>query len=510
MSTSYDLVPYPGGAHRQTHPANSSAIATVLGLSPKRSGFRVLELGCGHGDNLTPMAYNLPDCEFVGIDLAPTAIERGRADVARLGLKNVRLEALDLMQFPQDAGQFDYIISHGLFSWVPDFVREKILAVYAAHLAPHGVGFISFNANPGGHLRDMLRQMMRRHTAGIDNPAQKIAAARRFLDSLVEEGKTGADVDSFSTMMRAEVERTRKTHDSVFYHDDLAEENGYFYFEDFAKRAAGHGLAFLSEAEFFQSTEDYYSGTRLELLEACGDDVIKHEQLRDYFKCRRFRQPLLVRADAPIERARDPKRILDLYATARVVPAERKLNLAPGAEVKFGKPGGASFATNHSLSKAMFAILADRWPQAVRVADLIAGAAANLAKAGAGAQYTGPAEQEQALEFLFDTYRANFTEITGVATPLSRRPAEKPRASAIARAQIVQGISATTLTHEDIRFETEIPRKLLALLDGTRDRAALLAELAPLHPEMNARDLEELLGEMGRMGFLHDEEAATA
>jgi len=503
MSTSYDLVPYPGGAHRQTHPGNTAAIAQVLGLAPKRSGFRVLELGCGHGDNLTPMAYSLPDCEFVGIDLAPTAIERGRADIARLGLKNMRLEAMDLMQFPADAGEFDYIIAHGLYSWVPDFVRTKILAIYAAHLAPQGVGFVSFNANPGGHLRDMMRQMMRRHTAGIDNPAQKIAAGRHFLESLVEEGATGAEADSFADLMRAEVERSRRTNDSVFFHDDLAEVNGYFYFEDFAADAARHGLAFLSEAEFFQSTEDYFKGARLELLEACGDDVIKHEQLRDFFKCRRFRQPLLVKAGAPIDRARDPRRILSLNATARVVPGDRKLNLAPGVEMKFGKPGGASFSTNHSLSKAVFGTLADRWPEAVPVAELIESAVARLSKAGAGPQHTGPAEREKALEFLFDTYRANFTEMHGIAPPLTRRPPDRPRASLIARTQLQSGISATTLTHEEIRFDTEIPRKLLVLLDGTRDRAALLEILAPLHPEMNPQALEELLGELGRMGFLH-------
>lgn len=502
MDTSYDRVPYPGGAHRQTHPSNSAAIATVLGMRPKCGRFRVLELGSGHGDNLTPMAYTLPDCEFVGIDLAPTAIERGRAEVARLGLANVRLEAMDLMEFPPQAGEFDYIIAHGLYSWVPDFVRAKILAICRDHLAPHGVAFISFNARPGGHLRDMLREMMRRHTRGIDAPQAKIAAARGLLEALIlSENK--AEQDPFADMMRREVERTKRTGDSVFFHDDLAEVNGYFYFEDFAADAARSGLAFLSEAEFFQGTEDYFSGERAELLAACGDDLIRREQLRDFFKCRRFRQPLLVRADAPIDRRLDPRRLLSLHAAARIVPSDRKLNLAPGVEMRFTKQGGADFATNHPLTKAVFGSLADRWPEALPVERLIEDAAARLTRAGAGKEHTGEAARAVTLEYLLDTYRANFIELHGAPAALSRRPPERPRASAFAREQLQSGISATTLCHEEIRFETEVPREVIKLLDGSRDRAALLAELAPRHAEMNLEKLEELLGELGRMGYLH-------
>jgi SAM-dependent methyltransferase len=504
MSTSYDLVPYPGGAHRQTHPSNAAAIATVLGMAPRRAGFRLLELGCGHGDNLTPMAYSLPDCEFVGIDLAPTAIERGRAEIERLGLKNLRLEAMDLMAFPADAGEFDYIIAHGLYSWVPEFVREKILAIYRAHLAPQGVGFVSFNANPGGHLRDMLRQIMRRHTAGIADPQQKIAAARGLLEALTQQDGVKEE-DAFAELMRLEVARTKRTSDSVFYHDDLAEINGFFYFSDFAADAARHGLAFLGEAEFFQATEEYFTGERAQLLDACGDDLIKREQLRDFFKCRRFRQPLLVRAETAIDRNLDPRRVLGLSAAARIMPAERKLNLAPGVEMKFTKPGGASFATNHPLTKAVFSSLADRWPEALPVAALIEQSAARLGKAGAGIEHTGEAARGVALDYLLDTFRANFIELHGVPPPVSRRPAEHPRASLLARMQLQNGISGTTLCHEEIRFETEVPRETLKLLDGSRDRAALLAVLAPGRPEMTAEKLEELLGELGRMGFLHGE-----
>ena len=505
MSTSYDLVPYPGGAHRQTHPSNSAAIAQMLGLNPKRSGFRVLELGCGHGDNLTPMAYHLPDCEFLGIDLAPTAIQRGRAEVARLGLKNLRLEALDLMEFPADAGQFDYIIAHGLYSWVPDFVRAKILAIYRDHLAPQGVGFISFNANPGGHIRDMLRQMMLRHTQGIEDPQRKIASARELLESIAEQNVPGTEADPFTDLVRAEVERTRRTADSVFFHDDLSEVNGFFYFSDFAAEAAHHGLAFLSEAEFFQGTEEFFTGTRRELLDACGDDLIRREQLRDNFKCRRFRQSLLVRAENTIERALDPRRLLSLHVTARTVPAERKVNLAPGVEMKFAKPGGASFTTNHSLTKAVFSTLADRWPEALPVDQLIDQSAEKITKAGAGETFTNEAARLVTLEYLLDTYRANFIEVQGVPAPITRRPSLKPRASLVARTQLETGIAATSLCHEEIRFDTEVPRTVLKLLDGTRDRAALLAAVQPAHPELTTETLEVLLGELGRMGFLHRE-----
>ena len=91
-SDSYDDVPYAGAAFPQTHPDRLVTLARLYGGEPQdveRS--RVLELGCGDGGNLIPMAYVLPDATLVGFDLNAAAVEHGRRTIEELRLGNIHL-----------------------------------------------------------------------------------------------------------------------------------------------------------------------------------------------------------------------------------------------------------------------------------------------------------------------------------------------------------------------------------------------------------------------------------
>src|SRR5947209_7580657 len=151
--TPYDTVAYRGFAYMETHPARLAALASFYGMDPPLvSRCRVLELGCGIGANLIPMAVQYPDSEFVGIDLS-SRIERGLSTIVAFGLKNIVLRHANIMEVDADYGQFDYIIAHGVYSWVPPEVREKMLAIFHDNLKPLGVAYVSYNAHPGSHLR---------------------------------------------------------------------------------------------------------------------------------------------------------------------------------------------------------------------------------------------------------------------------------------------------------------------------------------------------------------------
>ncbi len=91
---SYDQIPYPSLSYSQSHPDRLATVATLLGMSPVAvERCRVLELGCAGGGNLIPMAYGLPESQFVGIDISAHQIAEGQAAVAALGLKNITLRA---------------------------------------------------------------------------------------------------------------------------------------------------------------------------------------------------------------------------------------------------------------------------------------------------------------------------------------------------------------------------------------------------------------------------------
>src|SRR3954470_6442485 len=146
--TAYDSVPYPGNVQPTTHPDRLAVGASLCGMRPPDvERCRVLELGCGDGANLIPIAHTLPGCTAVGIDLAMSAVEHARATAQALSLTNVSFHQADVLALPDDlGGPFDYIIAHGLYSWVPAAVRDALLVACGRLLAPDGVAYVSYNA----------------------------------------------------------------------------------------------------------------------------------------------------------------------------------------------------------------------------------------------------------------------------------------------------------------------------------------------------------------------------
>ena len=265
--TAYDAVPYRTFPRRQTHPDRLAAVATLFGMTPAPlASCRVLEIGCGNGGNLIPLAYHLSRSRFLGIDLARTAIAAARKTAKHLKLANLELRAADLRTLDPSDGHFDYILAHGIYSWVPAEVRDRLLAICRARLAPNGVAFVSYNAFPGRYRRHALREMLLWATRGIEDPRKRLAAARKFPEA--------AGIP-----------------DDVLFHDDLAPVNQPVWFHEFASHAARHKLQYLGEAD---PHEMFDEAGRLQDLEG--------EQRLDFRKQRSFRQTLLCRAEVPLQR----------------------------------------------------------------------------------------------------------------------------------------------------------------------------------------------------------------
>ena len=181
-SFAYDILEYPSHVHPQMHPSRLAAIARLHGIAAASpADCRLLEVGCGDGLQLVTLAMAYPRSRFVGVDMSQAAIARGEAIRARLGLDNLQLVAADLLEWNPGPASYDYIVAHGFYSWVPDFVRERLLALCNEALAPAGIAYVSYNALPGCHIRRMLWEMMKFHTRDIDDPRGKIEQAQGFL-----------------------------------------------------------------------------------------------------------------------------------------------------------------------------------------------------------------------------------------------------------------------------------------------------------------------------------------
>ena len=191
--TSYEEVPYGSKPLYPTHPDCLATVATLMGMQPAAvENCRVLEMGCATGGNLIPMAATLPHSQFVGIDLSPRQIAEGQKLVDALGLTNIRLAPVSILDVDDAFGQFDYIICHGVYSWVPSAVQDKILEICSRNLAPQGVAYVSYNTYPGWHARGMVREMMGFHAKRFDDPSVRVGQARAFLE-FVAKGVTEPD-----------------------------------------------------------------------------------------------------------------------------------------------------------------------------------------------------------------------------------------------------------------------------------------------------------------------------
>lgn len=499
----YDEFPYPGYPFAQTHPDRLATVATLFGMSPAPvEACRVLELGCGDGGNLIPMALELPGSRFSGIDVAEAPVAKGRETVARLGLENIELRPLDVMEVTPEFGEFDYIIAHGLYSWVPAPVQEKVLEIAKANLAPRGVAFVSYNAYPGGHLKNMLREMLLLHVRNCREPAERIRQARALLRFL---GEAQEGQEPRHALLKAECEALLARGDGGIYHDELGGVNEPLYFSEFAGRAARHGLQYLAEAEFHQMQETKFPARVVEeLRRIAGDDRIAKEQYLDFLKCRKFRQTLLCHEQVPLEKQPDRAAVMSLYAACAARPTVERPDIDSDAVVRFETPQGAGMETRHPLAKAAIWGLGQVWPQCVRFNDLLG---AIRSRRRSVPQQPEGEEAEALAEILLGTFAVGLTELHAHEFRFVPAPGERPVASPLARLQAGQNEPVTTLRHTTLRIGDEVARRLLLLLDGTRDRAALLQAVAALPgitepPEALTAKLEESLDHLARLALL--------
>jgi SAM-dependent methyltransferase len=492
--TAYDHVPYPGHPHAETHPNRLAAIARLFGVdAPAVATARVLEVACGDGGNLIPIACSLPGARCVGFDLAPTAIERGRARIAQLGIANARLEVADLTTVGTAFGTFDYVIAHGLYSWVPRPVRDALLALVRDSLSPNGVALMSYNTYPGWHVGRLVREALRFHTREVGDPGERVAQAKALLDFLAVAHPAE---DAYGRLLAAESERIAKLSPGHLFHDDLAEVNDPVYFHQFVAHAGEFGLAFLAEADYATMAGADLPEAAREKLEPLRGDPVTYGQYLDFVKGRRFRGTMLCHARQRVATGPVPGAVKQLLAASCAVPDVRPVDLAAGADAHFRWGERASLKTDHPLAKAVFVTLLGRWREQMTFDQLLSAACALL-----GGEPRG--EDAAALEvILLGAFGLRMVELTAERWIYATRPGPRPEASGLARLEAEEGDVVTTLAHRRVRIEDPLPLRLLRLCDGTRDADALVAALGAAGHTLDRAGVGARLEGFAKLGLL--------
>ncbi|HMH45169.1 MAG TPA: class I SAM-dependent methyltransferase [Pyrinomonadaceae bacterium] len=483
LDRDYDEVLYPSYEHAQTHPDRLSVIAMLAGMDPAPvQHCRVLELGCGDGSNLIPMAAALPHSEFVGIDRASIPITKGKDMLAALMLNNISLEEFDLLDLRADVGAFDYIIVHGLYAWVPDHVKDQVMSICRTHLKPHGVAYISYNAYPGSHIADMLRNMLLFHLRDVRDPKERISQSVAFLKFL---SKSQTRSSSYSTLLDDELKQALNSSTALLYHDRIGAVNTPMYFFQFMNHAAQHGLQFLGEADYFECQYHIYPPeTAKKLEQMANESVILKEQYLDFLKCRRFRQTLLCRAELKLNSRPNPRAIVNMHVASRAKPVDSAVDLSPGKVAEFVGPHGGKIATDLPVAKAALIRMAEIFPRPLAFAELL-----DTARQLVGTQTSDDAEALSSI--LLSIYGTGLLDLYPRAPDYVAEVGEYPMACPLVRLQVERGSIVTNLRHITIEVNDELGRHLLKLLDGTRNRSKLLDDLTQAVIEGNVLSDEQ-------------------
>ena len=475
----YDAVAYPSLPFPHTHPDHLAAMAILHGLDPAPvERCRFLEIACGDGSNLIPMAYAIPGSEFVGFDLAHLPIERGQGRIAELGLKNARLFQADLMNIgadmgSPDLGQFDFIVAHGLYSWVPEPVSDRLLAVCNQLLAANGVAFISYNALPGGYIRNAVRELMRDRVDGDGDVERQVADAIALVQLLAAARPDG---DAFRSLIEEHLAKMRERSAAAIFHDELSPCQRPIQFVDFVRHASRHKLQYVCEASLPPPPDPCYRYDIVAAIDkANGDDPLKREQMLDFLRMRKYRETLLCHADRTFDKPMSAEGFRQLSFAS---PASSSASEKKGSTI-FKLPSGIKMESNHPFATALLGMLAGAWPRALSFDEI-----------EPALEETGFTLDGNAAVLLTRLAVSKFIDLHRWKAPVAATISERPRASACARQEILSREQATTLTHATVRLEDQVGRRFLSLLDGTRDRVALAATLKSDFPEIPAAEIE--------------------
>ena len=458
---SYDEVAYGDLTFHDTHPSHLAAVASLVGLdAPPPASARVLEIGCGTGFNLIAMALAAPDARFTGIDLSANQIARAKAVAASAGARNVNFEALSITDYSAPPDSFDYILAHGVYSWVPPAVRESILAVIRDTLAPAGLAYLSYNTNPGWRLRGLLRDGFAFFTPDGAPPA------RDRMQTLLDAMPNPTSI--FAQAFRAEWEGVRHQPDYYLLHEHCAGENNPFYFAEFSRDAAAFGLEVAADARFVSNAFAQNEETSRALDSLAGPDPARRESTLDWLVGRYFRQSILCRAGRAPAADANPLRTLDLHLALTVDILER----APGRLLLRNAWDKEVALTDAACLEVILQF--DQFHDAILPARAVE---TSILSALGLPPVEGLADPLVA-SVLWTGWRSGFwtfrVDTPALATTLSDRPAACP----LARLQARAGVEVTNRLHRPVKLSPD-ERAALLQADGATalDRDPILESL---------------------------------
>ena len=458
---SYDEVPYDTAPMIRSHPGRLAAQALWRGLpAPDAARARVLEIGCATGGNLLPLAAQLPGARFLGVDLSAVQIAAGEARRKLYGLANVELRADSFEALGPADGEFDYIICHGVYAWIPEGLRDPLMRVIRERLAPEGVAMVSFNVLPGWRVHQVIRDAMLLHAGAVADPNQRAEQARELFGLMAEQSD---ELFSYGKIWRHEAVRLIAGGDSYIAHEIFEENNVPETFAGFTARAARFDLDYLGESTVAAgSLSDLPPAGGESVLRFSGGDRLKRETYIDIFSGRTFRESLLMRGGRAQAISAEPQGL-------------EALHFIPALDLEFGASAESPNAFAFTLKQAKLPVEAALEPAIHRF----------MARQPASSQladfepFADPAARPALRRLLIAAIDLGMIAISSLPILCASQIPERAKLWPLAALDAVDSPITTTLRHAPFQF-AQLQRLVGPLLDGTRRREQIVAELVEM------------------------------
>ncbi len=471
---SYDVLPYPSHPFEATHPDHLYSLGKLFGIDAvDPAGASILELGCASGGNVIPLADQFPKARVVGVDLSSKQIEDGQQWVDRIGLTNMQLKAEDLRNVDDSYGQFDYILCHGVFSWIPDDAQKRVLEICRERLTPNGIAYISYNCYPGWFMRGMIRQMMLHHVKNLTDAGQKVQQARALLNFIVES--TEGQNTPYAQVLKGELELLGKHPDSYLFHEHLEANNRPLFFYEFVEMLKQHELQFLGESNLASMITSNLPTKAAESLTKLTTDIHHRSQYTDFVTNRMFRQSLLCHKECKVDRHINNDRIVNARFSGHFAVDDPKLNneLSSEIEVSFKCSNGRGLKTKNSALKALLFSMSEAWPSSLSTTELQKRIESRLAEN----LVVGEPEQVSianltAVNIMQMLVRGDI-EFHFAPDRFAAETSDKPRVSKLTHEQSKAGQLITTQRHTMLNADP-LTRLLIEKLDGEHTQQELI------------------------------------
>lgn len=306
-------VAYPAHFHREMMPQWLHASLTGLGIDAPNidHSFTWLELGCGSAVNLLTAAANYPHAQFVGIDISGREIQQAQQWAEACGLDNVQLLCADFGDvsaadalgslLKATAKRFDFIVSHGVYSWVAPTVQAAMHRLIGQLLAPQGIAYLAYNSQPGAASLSATQRLLwlnaQRITAG------SAAQVRNGLDLIMTLAKGGAGNYVEQPALLRELERIASMDEAYLAHEFLNRDWCAHHVADVMQALAETDCQFVGSATPIENINAFSLPAKLHKLfahmQAQGLEAAQIETAKDIARNQNMRRDMYQKSPLP-------------------------------------------------------------------------------------------------------------------------------------------------------------------------------------------------------------------